>query len=493
VITKKLTELLQDFPHHLTGNSDMNIDGIAYHSDRVKSNHLFIALDGFTTSGKKFMDAAIKRGAIAVASDSVTLLKKIKHKYNNKITTIHIPSPRKFLASVANRFYDFPASKLTLIGITGTDGKTTTSYMIKSIIEAAHKKTGLLGTIKYYDGQSYLPAPNTTPESLDFIAFLHNLVKHKIKHCISEVSSHALALDRVYGIDFRIAVFTNLSKDHLDFHKNTKNYRSAKLKLFQNLSSSAVAILNNDDPFTAQIIKHTNARCVLYSIKNPSEVTTHIDYYTKDGIKTKIYDKSCKQPLEIRLAIIGYHNIYNMLAAITTASVLKINRAQIKKGLERMSGVPGRLQRIKTKKGFDIYIDYAHTEKALSNAINSLKQITPGRVIVVFGCGGNRDCLKRPRMGKCATTLGDYVIITSDNPRNENPIAIINDIQKGLKKNNYEVIVDRKTAIRKAIMIARPDDSVLIAGKGHEDYQIIGNKKIYFSDYACAYNAVMLR
>jgi UDP-N-acetylmuramoyl-L-alanyl-D-glutamate--2,6-diaminopimelate ligase len=491
VIIKKLEKLLIDIPHVVYGRSDLKIKGIAYHSDKVKSGYLFVTLDGFTTSGKKYVDAAINKGAKAIASDSLTILEKINRKYKNKITTIHTSVPRKFLAAIANRFYDFPARKLTLIGITGTDGKTTTSYMIKSIIEATGKKTGLIGTIKYYDGKSYLPATNTTPESLDFITFLYSLVKQQIPYCISEVSSHALALDRVYGIDFKIAIFTNLSKDHLDFHKNIKKYRNAKLQIFQNLSSSAIAILNNDDPFTKQIIKQTNARCLLYSIKQSSNVNVTINKYDKQGIDITIHFPSPYKILSLKIPMIGYHNVYNTLAAVTTAYILNIKNHKIKHGLEQMPGVLGRLQRIQTKRGFDVYIDYAHTAKALTNAINSLKHITLGRVIVVFGCGGNRDCLKRPKMGRCATTLSDYVIITSDNPRNENPRTIINDIKKGLTKNNYEIIVDRKMAIEHAIKLAKPGDSVLIAGKGHEDYQIIRNKKIYFSDYAVARTAII--
>lgn len=481
---KRLIELLVDTPYHLQGKSDIAIKGIAYHSAKVKPGHLFVALNGFQTSGKKYVSEAIQRGASAIVSDSQIVLNKIQRKHLGKITTIQTDSPRKLLATVANRYYDFPSSKLSLIGITGTDGKTTTSYMIKSIIEASGQKTGLLGTIKYFNGRTDLPAPNTTPESLDFISFLHNLVKQKIKYCVSEVSSHALALGRVYGLDFTIAVFTNLSKDHLDFHKTMKNYRAAKLLLFQNLSSSATAVLNHDDPFTKQILKNTCAQPLFYSIQQPVDIFAKIYRYHKNATDVSIHFQNHAHSYNLQLPIAGYHNIYNMLAAAATATALKINKHDIIKGLEHLPVIPGRLQRVESHKGVDIYIDYAHTEKALSNAIDTLKHITVGKVIVVFGCGGNRDRLKRPKMGCCASRLSDYVIITSDNPRNENPLSIINDIIKGFVRKNYEIIVDRKNAIEKAIRIAQPGDSVLIAGKGHENYQIIGNMKKKFSDYA---------
>lgn len=486
---KTLIELLVDTSCATKGNTNIKIKGIACHSNQVKPGYLFVTLDGFETSGKKYINAAIKHGAIAIASDAIKLLETIYTQYRDQITIIKISNPRSFLALVANRYYDFPSQKINLIGITGTDGKTTTSYMIKSIIEASGAKTGLIGTIKYYDGKTYLPAPNTTPESIEFIRFLSILVKRHIPYCISEVSSHALSLNRVNGQLFSVGIFTNLTQDHLDFHKTMKNYRAAKLKLFTDLSPQSTAIVNKDDNFFQQIVKHTRARIISYSLKNKSDLSAQIIKRCKDWSLINVRYR--RNRINIKLPIPGMHNVSNMLAAFAAAIALDIPLRCIKKGLEKLPKIDGRLQRIKTEKGFDIYIDYAHTEKALSNAINTLKQITTGRVIVVFGCGGNRDRLKRPQMGKCATMYGDYAFITTDNPRKENPINIINDIKKGLKKNNYEVIVDRKTAIRKAIMIARPGDSVLIAGKGHEEYQIIGNKKIYFSDYTVANSATM--
>ncbi len=479
---KTLNQLLKSISCDVNGNTNQQIQGIAYHSKLVKDNYLFVALNGTQTSGNKYYEQAIANGAIAFASDNKKILHQAKNKYPH-ITTIYTSKPAQFLARVANYFYDYPDRKLTLIGITGTDGKTTTSYLIKSIIETSGKKTGLIGTINYYDGKNYLPAPNTTPQSLDFIAFLDKLIKHKIKYCISEVSSHALALDRVYDLKFKIAIFTNLTKDHLDFHKTIKNYQDAKLKLFRNLSADAYAVVNYDDPLSVRITKNTKAQVYYYSLANKVDFYSEIITMNQDKSKIKVYLPKHKTPLSLTLKLPGEHNIANALAAIATAYLLKIKNHTIQKAFTKLKPIPGRLQKIKAPGGFNIYIDYAHTERALINALKTLRSITRGRVIVVFGCGGNRDKTKRPKMGCAASKLADYAIITSDNPRFEDPNCIIQDIIKGIKKQNYEIIVDRKEAIARALKLAQKDDTILLAGKGHEDYQIIGDKKIPFSDY----------
>jgi UDP-N-acetylmuramoyl-L-alanyl-D-glutamate--2,6-diaminopimelate ligase len=317
---------------------------------------------------------------------------------------------------------------------------------------------------------------------LEFISFLAQLVKRNIPYCISEVSSHALALDRVAGLDFKVAVFTNLTQDHLDFHKTKKAYGEAKLKLFKNLTPSAFAVVNYDDKFAKKIIDTTEAKVIRYSLEKKCNICSEIKNKTLEGTEVFVYIDEKPKPLTINLPMLGQHNVYNMLAAIGTTKVLGIPIRFIKLGLEQLDTIPGRLERIKTSKGFDIYIDYAHTAEALSLAIRTLKEVTVGKIIVVFGCGGNRDRLKRPKMGKIATELGDYVIITSDNPRHEKQESIACDIKKGIKKDNYEVILGRRKAIRKAIALAEPKDTILIAGKGHEEYQIIGDKQIFFSD-----------
>jgi len=479
---KKLNELCKKLPCQIVGDTNLRINGISYNSQKTKPGDLFVAINGYKTSGKLYIESAIKHGASAIATDDESLIKRIVRQYNHKIANIYITNPRQFLAILANRFYDFPSKKLTLIGITGTNGKTTTSYMIKSIIEKSGMKTGLLGTIKYFDGTNWTDAPNTTPESSDFISFLAELVKKNIHFCISEISSHALVLDRVFGLDFKVGVFTNLAHDHLDFHKTKKAYGEAKLKLFKNLSSSAFAVVNYDDKFAKKIIENTKAKIIGYSLNKKNDINAAVKNTTTEGIEILVTVENKSKPLTINFPMLGRHNIYNMLAAIGTTKTFGISNRFIKNGIEKFDSVPGRLERIRTDRGYNVYIDYAHTAEALEVAIKSLKEITPGKTIVVFGCGGNRDCLKRPKMGRITTELADYAIITSDNPRYEDPNMIINDIKKGIKKNNYKIISDRAQAVKHALRCAKPKDAVLIAGKGHEQYQIIGDKVIPFSD-----------
>jgi UDP-N-acetylmuramoyl-L-alanyl-D-glutamate--2,6-diaminopimelate ligase len=483
---KKLNTLCKKIDCRIIGNPDVNIKGISVHSQKTEAGDLFVVIDGYRTSGRLYVESAIKNGASAIATKDISLAKIIIKKHS-KLTAVYVPNPRHFLAEVTNSFYDYPSKKLSLIGITGTDGKTTTSFMIKSILEAAGKKTGLLGTIKYYDGLKWYSAPNTTPESLDFVSFLADLVKRKIKYCISEVSSHALVLDRTAGLDFKAGVFTNLTQDHLDFHKTIRAYSEAKLKLFKNLSSLSFAVINYDDKFADKIIKNTKAKIITYCLNKKCTIFAKIKKQTHKGTDIVIFFNKKSQQVKIKLPMIGIHNVYNMMAAIGVAKALGISNQFIKLGLEKLTVVPGRLERIKTNKDFNIYIDYAHTAKALNVAITTLKHITRGNMIVVFGCGGNRDRQKRPVMGKVATELCDYAVITSDNPRFEKPEAITNEIRKGIKGKNFEIIIDRAHAIKRAISIAKPDDTVLIAGKGHEDYQIIGNKPIRFSDKQIAF------
>jgi UDP-N-acetylmuramoyl-L-alanyl-D-glutamate--2,6-diaminopimelate ligase len=493
---KSLSSLLKFVPHEVFGSKNRKISGIAYHSQNVKSNYMFVAINGLATSGKKFISEALHKGANVITCDDINLTKQLFQAYPN-VTFILTPNTRKFLATAANWFYNFPSQNLKIIGITGTDGKTTTSYLIKSILEAGGKRTGLIGTIKYFDGQKYFPASHTTPESLDLVRFLRRLRTKKIPYCVCEVSSHALALDRVYGINFNIGIFTNITQDHLDFHKTMEAYQKAKLKLFQMLNEEAYAIINFDDEFSNEIYKNTRAQVIGYGINTlPRKVYRNIKIFlTADIIsknqngtaaKIKMLDNLAHKNIitaDVFLPMLGDHNVLNMLAAFATGYILKIPVSKIIKGIAQCPPVKGRLQKIACDAHFDVYIDYAHTPKGLQTSINTLREITEGKIIVVFGCGGNRDPMKRPLMGIIATKLADYVIITSDNPRNENPHKIVRDITKRIKtKKNYEIIIDRATAIERAIRLAQSKDAILIAGKGHENYQIIGDQKIPFSD-----------
>ncbi|MEO0083204.1 MAG: UDP-N-acetylmuramoyl-L-alanyl-D-glutamate--2,6-diaminopimelate ligase [candidate division WOR-3 bacterium] len=493
----KLAQLCRNLPCQIFGDKNIHINGIATHSAKVKNNFLFVALDGYCTSGKQYIDDAIKNGSIAIALNDGNLIHKKLDEYHSKITFIKVNDPQNFLAQICNRFYNFPSKKLTLIGITGTNGKTTTSYLIKSIIENTHQRVGLIGTIKYYDGHRWLPSPNTTPDALYFNEFLSKLVKKKIRYCVSEVSSHGLALNRVAGLNFKIAIFTNLGNDHLDFHKTKQAYGKTKLKLFKNLSAKDYAIINLDDKFSKTIIANTKAKIIGYTLKNIQSVNKNLQdiFWAKINKLTPNYTEvivqSKKTPSQlIKFPLIGKHNLYNLLAAYACARILKIAHHNIKIGLEKIRPVAGRLQKIANNRQLNIYIDYAHTADALKQVILTIKSITKGKLIVVFGCGGNRDKTKRPKMGRIATTYADYVIITSDNPRNENPETIIDDIIKGVVKQNYQRIVDRRQAIEHAIKIAKPCDSIIIAGKGHEQYQIIGNNYLPFSDRQVVINAL---
>ncbi|MCS7259048.1 MAG: UDP-N-acetylmuramoyl-L-alanyl-D-glutamate--2,6-diaminopimelate ligase [candidate division WOR-3 bacterium] len=491
---KRLHDLCKFDDFTIMGNSKCRINGIAYHSQYVKQGYIFVAIDGFSSSGRNYIDEAITNGASAVACEDKNLIKQLAKKYPH-VSFIYTTDCRRFLAVAANWFYGFPANDIKLIGITGTDGKTTTSYLIKSILDAAGKPTGLIGTIKYFDGDKYLPATHTTPESLDLVKFLYTLKTKKIKYCVCEVSSHALALNRVYGLNFRVVVFTNISQDHLDFHGTLSAYKKAKLKLFQMVDSNAYSIVNLNDRFSETIIRNTKATIVGYGINIPKVpdsvkliVTGEIISKTVRGTKVEVkiitrpFNKISK--LDVFLPMIGEHNVFNMLAAIATGYVLKIPDKNIISGISICPPVLGRLQKVSEKHGISIYIDYAHTPKGLETAIKSLRDITKGRIIVVFGCGGNRDFQKRPIMGKISTELADFVIVTSDNPRNEDPLKIISDIAKGIEKENYKIIVDRADAINEAIRMAQKNDTILIAGKGHENYQIIGFQKIPYSDFS---------
>ncbi|MEO0131808.1 MAG: UDP-N-acetylmuramoyl-L-alanyl-D-glutamate--2,6-diaminopimelate ligase [candidate division WOR-3 bacterium] len=476
------------------GNQNREIDGIAYHSKAVNKNYMFVAIDGFFCSGKSYINEAISRGASVIVCKDRSLINRLSNAYPH-ITFIISNDCRRFLATAANWFYDYPSNSIKLIGITGTDGKTTTSYIIKSILEAAGKSTGLIGTIKYYDGERYLRASHTTPESLDLVRFLHNLRTKNIQYCICEVSSHALALNRVHGLDFHVAVFTNISQDHLDFHRTLSAYKKAKLKLFQMVASNGYAAVNLNDKFSQIIVKNTDATVIGYGVNLfniPDQVKTIVagkilsKTIKGTNVLVKITNRESDNEIELDviLPMIGEHNVFNMLGAIAAAYALKIPYEIIPQGISACSLVTGRLQKITANNKVNIYIDYAHTPRALETVIKSLREITKGRIIVVFGCGGNRDAQKRPLMGKISTELADFAVITSDNPRNENPLDIIKNITTGIKKDNYKIIVNRSQAIKEAILMAQKDDAVLIAGKGHEKYQIIGDRKIPYSDFA---------
>ncbi|MGQ9707906.1 MAG: UDP-N-acetylmuramoyl-L-alanyl-D-glutamate--2,6-diaminopimelate ligase [bacterium] len=500
---KRLGDLITGIPCEVRGKADVNIKGIAYHSAQVKPGWLFVAIDGLKVSGKAFIDEAINRGAVAVGTSDAREVKK------GWVTAIQTQMPRRFLAQVANRFYDFPARKLSLIGVTGTNGKTTTCYMIRSVCRQLGFEPGFIGTIEYWDGEAKKPAGPTTPESLDLVQMLARMVECRVPVCISEVSSHALELDRVFDIDFKVAVFTNLTQDHLDFHRTMDNYRRAKMKLFESLTPAAWSVANFDDPVGMAIPNLTRAKTIAFGTREEIELFPVRERNLESYIKGEILNvsasrtsclvhlykaaasapKNVRQTFAVKLQLPGRHNLMNLLATFGVAWAMGWEPAAVVAGVENLSVVPGRLERVETgQTGFNVFVDYAHTPDALKRVLETVRDWTAGRVTVVFGCGGNRDRMKRGLMGKIAAQLADVMVVTSDNPRGEEPMTIIEEILQGVDKeirqNEHRCVVnvDREEAIRRALNGARSGDTVVIAGKGHEDYQIFGEEKRHFDD-----------
>jgi UDP-N-acetylmuramoyl-L-alanyl-D-glutamate--2,6-diaminopimelate ligase len=494
---KKLLKKIEYTSIH--GNTNVDIKGIAYDSRKVKKDYIFVAIPGEKDDGTKYEHEAINNGAAVIVSKSYN--PAIEHALQ-----IVVKQPRLALALLSKEFYNNPSSMLFVVGVTGTNGKTTTTYLIESMLSLAGKKPIVIGTVNYRFMDKTLKAINTTPESLDLNMMMHDHLTNGATHAIMEVSSHALSQGRVNGIDFDVAIFTNLTQDHLDYHKTMEDYFSAKAILFEKLlvesrKGNKFAILNNDDPWAHRIKIKKGIHILRYGRTNQSDIKL-IEYRTSlDGIYVRL--STPIGLLELYSPLVGFYNIYNIMAAVSTAIVSNISVENIKDGIALMKNVPGRVERIKNPKDVYVFIDYAHTPDALEKVLIALNELKKRRVICVFGCGGDRDKGKRPIMGEVATRLSDITIITSDNPRSEQPEKIIADIEKGIKNttkietinpdNNYTskiytVIQDRQEAIWKALDIAKKDDILLIAGKGHEDYQIFKDKTVHFSDKECVNN-----
>ncbi len=468
--------------------ADLGIKGITCDSKAVKKNFLFVAIKGNLQDGSCFIKEAIANGASYIIAQGkpsalVNAAKNIKF--------ISVRDARKFLGQASAEFYQNPSRKVKVIGITGTNGKTTISYLIEAIARQAKYGCGVIGTISHRFKNKVIIAKNTTPGSGQLQELLSKMLAQGIKYCAMEVSSHALDQDRVEGIDFRYAIFTNLTLDHLDYHKNLENYFQAKAKLFRKLPSASVGIINNDDPVAGRLKTLTCAKVLTYGIKNKSDfMAQNIKYSIKGsefvlagpGIKAKIYSN-----------LVGRHNIYNLLAAIAWGVSENITFKDILSALKNFKNVPGRLEKVFNKKRFNVFVDYAHTPDALFNIITALRPLVKKKIIVIFGCGGQRDKLKRPLMGELVTRLADYAIVTSDNPRSEDPLLIIRDICKGILKKNFRVIPDRLLAIKEGLALIGKDDCLVIAGKGHENYQVFKNKVEYFNDYKAAQKCLQLK
>jgi len=459
----------------IQGEVDVDINKINYDSRKVENLDIFVCIKGYATDGHKYIDKAIENGAkVIVIQDSV----EIKDK---NISVIKCADTRKALALMGSNYYDNPSSKMKIIGITGTNGKTTTAFMIKDILEANNKKVGLIGTIANYIGNEKINTERTTPESLELQELFFNMVNRGVEYCIMEVSSHSLELDRVYGVKFEIGIFTNLTRDHLDFHKTFENYYKAKFKLFERCR---IKVINIDDNYGKQVINDLNDlkadKVYSFSVKDHSKFKAFDEEMGSRNIKFKLNLEKGEQFI---LNIPGEYNIYNSLGAIVACFKLGTPVEIIKNGIEKVV-VPGRCERVANEYNlpYEIIIDYAHTPDGLDNILKTAKAFTRGKLISLFGCGGDRDKVKRPQMGKISIDVADITIITSDNPRSEEPMDIIKDIEAGLNNDKYIVIENRKEAIKKAINIANEGDVIVIAGKGHETYQILKNETIHFDE-----------
>ncbi len=489
---KKLADLTKGVPCVVYGNAAVEVRSICYHSARSGPGALFVAIDGLRASGTDFIDDAVNRGALCVACSDVSRVQK------SWVTVVQTATPRRFLAQVANRFYCFPSRKLSLVGVTGTNGKTTTTYLLRAMARQGGQEPGFIGTIEYYDGGQLRPAGQTTPESLELVEILSSLVERGAGLCIAEVSSHALELDRVFDLDFRVAVLTNVTQDHLDFHRTMDNYRAAKAKLFTQLGPNAVAVVNYDDALGRDIPHRTRARVVGYGtrpdLEPVPEVSGKVEAVRPDGLDCSVSVEGRVVP--VRMKLVGEHQLSNLLAAVAAGRALGWPLEQIVAGAEALTGVPGRLEPVAAGQGFGVFVDYAHTPDALGRVLATVRRFTSGRVLVVFGCGGDRDRGKRPQMGETAAKLADVCVVTSDNPRGEKPEAIIEEILvgveqevrkdngTGIRRPRAEVLVepDRAAAIERALRLARSGDTVVICGKGHEDYQIVGAERRHFDD-----------
>ena len=475
MLLKELLDGIYDGPLNHPANQ-WAIEAISCDSRKIVHDSLFVALKGTTQNGADFIREAIEKGARVV----VTSEEPQQFPTFNQILVLQTPDPNQFLRKVVRRFYGEPSQKVKCIGVTGTNGKTTITYLLESIIHVAGKRCGVVGTINYRIGEKIIPSHNTTPGLLDNQTFLFNLAQEDVDYCIMEVSSHALDQGRVDLIDFQTAIFTNLTSDHLDYHKTQEQYFLAKAILFKKLSAQATAVINEDDKYAARLIAMTQAKVLTYGIDQKCNFEARDIQLKITGTQFRLIFPDGETTIQTPL--IGRHNIYNILAAIAASFPYDIPLETIKKGIQNLSLVPGRLERVDCGQKFSIFIDYAHTEDALKNVLSTIRDVSSSKIILVFGCGGDRDRTKRPKMAKIASQLANFSVITSDNPRSEDPQAIIDEIIPGFEGKNYVTIVDRTEAIYQALDLAQEGDIVLIAGKGHETYQIFKNKTIEFDE-----------
>jgi len=495
-ISRDLQDLLRALPLvRVEGERQVLVRGLAYNSAHVKPGFLFFCLEGNKSDGHDFIPQALEAGAAAIVLE--------KDREVKGAVKVVVPCVRTALAIISQQFFDSPADHLRLIGVTGTNGKTTTTHLIEALLAGQGWKTGMLGTIKYLVRGESFPASATTPEAPDLQKILRLMVEREVSYGVMEVSSHALELGRVSGCDFDIAVLTNITGDHLDFHKTFERYLAAKGKLFSQLggnffkgSKPRFAVLNRDDPHYDYFLRQNTVQVLSYGIKGPAEIRARDIKMNNLGVNYMLQTPWGSETFSLKLA--GKFSIYNALAATSVALLEKIPLSAIKEILEKIPGVRGRFERVDLGQAFTVIVDYAHTPDGLENILQSAGDFVEGKIITIFGCGGERDRSKRPVMGRIAAKYSDYSILTSDNPRGEDPWQIIEEVEAGLREikgpgTGYTVQPERYEAIKLGIELARPGDMVIIAGKGHENYQIFSDFTIPFNDREVAEEIIKQR
>ncbi len=456
-------EILQEI------NNDIPAKNMEYDSRNIQKDDIFIALSGHTVDGHDFIEKAVENGAgtIFVSKKDVALIDGVNFYYVENLS--------ENMGKIASNFYGYPQNNLKIIGVTGTNGKTTTTYILEAFL--GEDKTARLGTVEYKVGDEVIPAPNTTPMSIDIVKMCKKAVDKGLKYLVMEISSHGLELGRVNMLKLDVAIFTNLTEDHLDFHKTMENYFNAKKKIFDLLKDTRNSVINIDDKYGVKYMSYTNG--LSYGLEK-GDITGKIEHILRHGQKVEL--KIFNNKYETELKLLGKFNLYNLLGAIGAVKCLGMPDEEIMSKIQKIHGAPGRFEPVQIDADFTVIVDYAHTGDALENILKSVNELKTGRVISVFGCGGDRDREKRPVMGRIAERYSDFAIVTSDNPRTEKPEEIVREIAAGLKQENHIIEVDRAKAIEIAVQNAEKDDIIVIAGKGHETYQIIGREKRHFDD-----------
>ncbi len=472
---------------NITDASDITVKSVAYDSRKVVPGSVFVCIPGGTVDGHDFAARAVAAGAVALV---------VTHRVDNipaRIPQLLVANPRLALARIAEAFYGYPGKKLRILGVTGTNGKTTTTHLLKEILDACHRPAGLIGTNHILIGDKVIPATGTTPESLEISAYLREMVDSGCTYAVMEVSSHGLKQGRVSALDFSGSAFTNLTQDHLDYHHDFADYLDSKKLLFTDLRSDAYAVINRDDPFGAEFLQAAQVKTVTYGLS--PEARYYASGITVDQGGTSFKLTRNGETFPVYTPLLGNFNVYNALTAIAMLECEGLGLEDILKALAQVKQVRGRFEKVKADAGPTVIVDYAHSPDGLSNILNTAVAMKKGRLILVFGCGGDRDKTKRPIMGKIGGSLADLAVVTSDNPRTEDPEAIIAMVEEGVKDSggDYLVIPDRREAIKEAIALAQDEDLVVIAGKGHEDYQIIGREKVHFDDFEEAEKALLAR